>query len=53
MLHQSHPGISGPTLLIVVTDNVLIVGIRVLSEIALNEVPSLISREPDKKNKIL
>lgn len=30
MLHQPHPGITRPTLLIVVTHNVLIVGVRVL-----------------------
>jgi hypothetical protein len=30
VLHQSHPGVSGPALLVVVAHNVLIVGVRVL-----------------------
>lgn len=45
MLHQPHPGITRPALLIVVTHNVLVVGVRVLCQIPLNQVPGLISRE--------
>jgi hypothetical protein len=38
MLHQSHAGVPRPALLIVVAHNVLIVGVRVLCEVALNQV---------------
>lgn len=48
MLHQSHSSISGPALLIVVAYNVLIVGIRVLGKVALNQIPGLIGRKPEK-----
>lgn len=43
MLHQSHPGVSGPALLVVVAHNVLIVGVRVLRQVPLDQVPGLIS----------
>lgn len=48
MLHQSHPSISGPALLIVVAHNVLIVGIRVFSKVALDQISGFISRKPEK-----
>ena len=50
MLHQSHAGITGPALLIVVTYDVLIVGVWVLCQIPLNQIPGLISREPGGEN---
>lgn len=53
MLHQSHAGISRPALLVVVTDNVLIVRVRVFCQIPLNQVPGLISREPGEPTKKL
>lgn len=37
MLHESHSAVSGPALLVIVTYYVLIVGIRVLSEVSLNK----------------
>ena len=46
MLHQPHSGIPGPALLVVVADNVLIVRIGVLCQISLDEVSSLLRREP-------
>lgn len=49
MLHQPHPSISGPTLLIVVAHNVLVVGIGVFSKVALDQIPGLISRKPEKR----
>lgn len=48
MFHQPHPSISGPALLIVVAYNVLIVGVRVLSKVALDQIPGFISRKPEK-----
>lgn len=46
MLHQSHAGIAGPALLVVITHYVLIVGVWVLRQVPLNQIPGLISREP-------
>ena len=46
MFHESHASISRPALLVVVADDVLVVGVRVLREVPLNELPSLLSREP-------
>lgn len=46
MLHQSHAGITGPALFVVVTHNVFIVRVWVLCEIPLYQVPGLISRKP-------
>lgn len=45
MFHQSHPAILRPTFFVVVTDDVLIVGIRVFSEISLNEFSGFICCE--------
>lgn len=42
MLHQSHASITWPTLLVVVANNVFIVGIRVLRQVALNQIPGII-----------
>lgn len=46
MFHQSHPSITGPAFLIVIAHNVLIVGIRVLSQVPLDQISRLICREP-------
>lgn len=48
MLHQSHAGIAGPALLVVITHNVLIVGVWMLRQVPLNQIPGLIGREPEK-----
>lgn len=45
MLHEPHSSVSWPALLIIVAHHVLIVRIRVLSQIALNEVSSLLMGE--------
>lgn len=47
MLHQSHAGVTWPTLLVVITNYVLIVGVWVLRQVPLNQIPGLVSREPD------
>lgn len=38
MLHQPHSGVTGPAFLVVVADYVLIVGIRVLGQISLDQI---------------
>ena len=48
MFHQPHASISGPTLLVVVAHNVLIVGVRVLGEVALDQLSSLLSCKPTR-----
>lgn len=45
VLHETHAGITGPALLVVVTDNVLVVGVGVFGEVALDQVTSLLSGE--------
>ena len=47
MLHETHAGISWPALLVVVPHNVLVVGVRVLSEVSLDEVFGLLSSEAE------
>ena len=47
MLHESHAAISRPTLLVIVTDQVLIVGVWVLGQVSLNEVSRLVLRESE------
>ena len=46
MLHESHPGISGPAFLVVVAHDVLVVGVRVFRQVALDQVTCLLCREP-------
>lgn len=48
VFHQPHPGVTWPALLVVVAHNVLIVGVRVLREVPLNQISGLVSREPEK-----
>lgn len=48
MFHQPHAGVTWPALLVIVTHNVLIVGVRVLREVPLNQISGLVSREPEE-----
>ena len=50
MLHQSHPGVSGPALLVVVAHYVLVVGIWVLCEISLYQVSRFLCSESTQKH---
>lgn len=47
MFHQSHARVARPALLVVVANNVLVVGIRVLSQIPLDQVACLLSGKPN------
>lgn len=46
MLHEAHAGISGPALLVIIANDVFIVGVRVLCQVTLDQVPSFICCEP-------
>lgn len=46
MLHQPHAGVTGPALLVVVAHDVLVVGVRVLGQVPLDQISGLVSREP-------
>ena len=46
MLHEAHAGISGPAFLVIIANDVFIVGVRVLCQVTLDQVPSLICCEP-------
>lgn len=46
MFHEAHPSIPGPALLVVVAYDVLVVGIWVLCQVALNQVSCLICCKP-------
>ena len=48
MFHQPHPGITRPTLLVVVADDVLVVRVRVLGQVPLDEVPGLLGAESEE-----
>lgn len=52
MLHQSHAGVTWPTLLVVVTNYVFVVGVRVLRQVPLNQIPGLVGREPNGPIKV-
>ncbi len=47
VLHEPHASISGPALLVVVPHNVLVVGIGMLGEVALDEILGLLSCEAE------
>ena len=47
MLHESHAWVSGPALLVVVAHDVLVVGVRMLCQVALDQVPCFFCWEPD------
>ncbi|KAH3880742.1 hypothetical protein DPMN_004664 [Dreissena polymorpha] len=49
VFHEPHPGVPGPALLVVVSHDVLIVWVWVLSQVALDQVPGILSREPDHR----
>ena len=48
VLHQTHARIPGPTLLVVVAHNVLVVRVRMLGQIALDEVACLVRIETEE-----
>ena len=50
MFHKSHTSISRPAFLVVVADNILIVGVRMLSEVPLNQLSCLLRREPSNRH---
>jgi hypothetical protein len=52
MLHQPHSCISWPTLLIVVTNNVFIVWVRMFREVPLNQISCLFSSKPVQSRSI-
>lgn len=43
MLHQPHASITWPTLLVVIANNIFIVGVRMLSQVPLDQIPGIIS----------
>ena len=45
VFHQPHAAVFGPALPVIVANHVLIIGIRVLSEVSLNEFPGLVTGE--------
>ena len=47
VFHESHASIPRPALLVVVADNVLVVRVRVLCQVALDELPGLLGCEPE------
>jgi hypothetical protein len=49
VLHQTHSGVARPALLVVVANDVLVVGIGMLSQISLDQVTSFISSESMEK----
>lgn len=46
MLHKPHARVSRPALLVVVPDNVLVVGVGMLGQVALDQVASFFGCEP-------
>ena len=48
MFHEAHASISRPALSVVIANYVLIVRVRVLSQVALDQVPSLLCCEPEE-----
>lgn len=53
MLHEAHAGVSGPALLVIVANDVFVVGVRVLCQVTLDQVPSLICCEPTEQGEWL
>lgn len=47
MLDETHAAVSRPALLVVVTDQVLVVRVRVRAQVPLDEVPRLVRREAE------
>lgn len=50
VLHQAHAGVAWPALLVVVADDVLVVRVRVLGQVALDEVTGLVRVEPEARH---
>ena len=48
VLHQPHASVSRPAFLVIVANNVLVVGVRVLCEVSLNQVTSLLGRKSEE-----
>mmetsp|Transcript_8730 Transcript_8730/g.18587 ORF Transcript_8730/g.18587 Transcript_8730/m.18587 type:complete len:747 (-) Transcript_8730:2392-4632(-) len=48
VLHQPHARVTGPALAVVVADDVLVVGVRVLGEVALDQVLGLLGSEAEE-----
>ena len=46
VLHESHAGITRPALLVVVADDVLVVRVRMLGQVALDQVTCFFGRKP-------
>ena len=46
MLHQTHARVTWPTLLVIVADDILVVGIGMLRQVALNQVTCFLGAEP-------
>ena len=46
MLHQSHAGVTGPAFLVVVAHDVLVVGVRVLCQVSLDQISGRVCGEP-------
>ena len=53
VLHQSHARVSRPALLVVVADNVLVVRVGVLGQVALDEVARVVRRESEVKRELV
>ena len=51
VFHEAHPSIPGPALFVVVAYNVLVVGIRMLCQVPLNQVSRLICCKPGDAQK--
>ena len=47
VLHQTHASVARPAFLVVVADNVLVVGVGMLRQVALDQVASFFGREPE------
>ena len=50
MFHQSHASVTRPTFLVVVADDVLVVWVRMLSQVALDQVSCFLRRESTQYN---
>eukprot|EP00123_Amoebidium_parasiticum_P018099 comp24100_c1_seq1/m.43516 comp24100_c1_seq1/g.43516 ORF comp24100_c1_seq1/g.43516 comp24100_c1_seq1/m.43516 type:complete len:578 (+) comp24100_c1_seq1:3557-5290(+) len=48
VLHQAHALVTWPALLVVVAHDVLVVGVGVLRQVLLDQVPALLGREPEE-----
>ena len=51
VFHEPHASITRPTFLVIITHYVLIVRVRMLSEVTLNEISSFLGSEPTGKSR--